>query len=398
MLKKHRISLTLCLIFIGLLFSSQARGFIEREYTIHEVSDACTNIVFGKIRSVNAKRLRSIVAVEEDAKGVSNVDEIKMNFATGQYRRGSSPPQMVKLLKVGMPIIVFYQRNQWGIQSLSYIDGMWFQTYGPGEDFPDGWWSFPHTDPYLLRTFDGSTMEFQKIVRAILAGEKWPAAPKDAVKVLVLTGNSTKPMYSQVPVETNTVGYEYNAIRKVKRADDKPLAYESTQDRSLSDLDEADILWPGHGEIAYGGYLLNKEIEEKIKTFVANGGIVIVSGQDSDQKRPCEIGWLVGSLTGVERPPTQDFKITDQREKLFAAPHLIEPGEIYIDDAWTDWDQDFEVFATTNDGKHLVVGVRKHSRGLYIFTSLRNDGQETVKANEKLMENILHYAAHWSPE
>lgn len=394
---RHQISLTLWVMLIALLFSSQAQGFIEREYTIHEVLEACTNIAFGKIKSVEAKRLRSVVAVEEDAKGESKVDEIKMNFATGQYRRGSSPPKMVKMLKVGMPIIVFYQKNQWGVQSLSYIDGMWFQTYGPGDGSPDGWWGFTHTDPYMLRTFDGSTLEFQRIIKAILAGEKWVTGPKDAVKVLVLTGNSAKSMYSQVSVETNTVGYEYHAMRKVKKAGDKSLAYEATKDRALPGLDEADILWLGHGEIARRGYLLNKEAEDKIKAFVENGGIAIVSGQDSDQERPFEIGWLVGNLSGIERPPAQDFKATEGGTQLFATPHLVEPGQIFTDDAWTDWDADFELFATANDGKDLIVGVRKHGVGLYILTSLRNDKQKTVKANEKLMENILHYAVGWSP-
>ena len=171
------------------------------------------------------------------------------------------------------------------------------------------------------------------------------------------------------------------------------MAYEATQDSTLPDLDEVDILWIGHREIAYSGYLLNKATEKKIKGFVEKGGIVIVSGQDADRGDPFEIGWLVGNLKGVERKPTQEFTVTEQGQNLFAEPNEVRSGQLYIDDTWTDWDGDFQVLATSNDGKDLVVGVRKHGKGLYIITSLRNDNRYTVERNKKLIENILHYAA-----
>jgi hypothetical protein len=390
---KHWFSLILCTVFIGLLFSPQTQGFIHREFTIREILDGSTNIVFGKIKSVNTKKLNTIIAVEEDVKD-EKIDEIKLNIATGWYVRGSSPQKMTKLLKVGMPLILFYQQTH-RIEGLGYFDGTWFRTR---TGHPDAWWTFTHLCPYMPRTFSGTTMEFREVIRAILAGEKWGAAPENAVKVLVLTGNSTAtmPANSPVPVPTNTVSYEYNAIRSVHEAGEKPMAYESSRDRSLPDLDTADILWVGHGEIAYRGYLLNKEAEEKVKAFVENGGLVVVSGQDADREKPFEIGWLAGSLSGIERRPTRDFEVTEQGKRLFAEPNPVESGQLYIDDTWTDWDGDFEVLATANDGKDFVVGVRKHGKGLYIITSLRNDKQSTVKGNKKLMENILYYAANWS--
>ena len=247
-------------------------------------------------------------------------------------------------------------------------------------------------------------MEFRAVIRAILAGEKWVGAPEDALKVLTLTGNTeAMPSDSPVPVPTNTVSYEYNVIRAVRKVGDKTMAYEGTHDPMLPGLDEVDILWLGHREIAYRGYLLNEATEQKIKGFVENGGIVIVSGQDADREDPFEIGWLAGSLNGVERKPTQDFAVTEQGQKLFAEPNEIsapietQSGDLYIDDTWTDWDDDFQVLATSNDGKDLVVGVRKHGKGLYIITSLRNDNRYTVEKNKKLIENILHYAASQVP-
>ena len=379
--------LTLSVAFIGSLFSSDAQGFIYREFTIQEILDGSTNIAFGKIKSVDTQKMNAIIEVEEDLKG-QKLDQIKLNIATGWYVRGSSPQKMIDLLKVGMPLIVFYQQT-YVVEGLGYFDGTWYRNRTRD---PEGWWVFTHLCPYMERTFDGTTIEFREVIRSILAGERWVGAPEDALKILTLTGNTeAMPSESPVPVPTNTVSYEYNAIRAVRRVGNRTMVYESTQDPGLPGLDEVDILWIGHREIAYRGYLLNEATEETLKGFVEKGGIVIVSGQDADREEPFEIGWLAGSLNGVERKPTQDFAVTEQGQKLFAEPNEIQAGHLYVDDTWTDWDSDFQVLATSNDGKDLVVGVRKHGKGLYIITSLRNDNQYTVGKNKKLIENILHY-------
>ena len=384
---KNQFLHTLFLIFIIGMFCSHAQAFIHREFTTHEILDACTNIVFGKVKSVDPNRMTAVIDFEENIKGKTTLDEIKINIGIGRYMEGSSPEIMMKLIKANMPVIMFYQHTD-RIESLGYVNGTWFRTRTTD---PTGWWTYTHICPYMLRTFTGKTVEFQKVVRAILAGEKWVAIPKNAVKVLVLTGNSTSsiPVHSPVPVQT-TVTYEYRAIRSVHKGTKRPLAYEATADRALPDSDGVDILWLGQNEIATAaGYLLNSAAEKKIKKFVKDGGIVIVSDQKSDTLK---MGWLEGKLKSVKRPELPTVKATKQGEKLFTTPNPIELEQIHIGDTWTDWDKNFEVLATTDDGEKLVVGTRKHGKGLYIITSLQNNSQAAVTGNEKLIENLLHYA------
>lgn len=381
--------LAFCLI--GLLYTLSASAFIEREYTIREVVDACTNIVFGEVKSVDKGRLRGIVTLKKDVRGKSNLREIKMNFATGHYKPGTSPEKIASLLKPKMPIIVFY-REHYGIDSMCFIDNTWFQMRAYRGGYGGSWWAFTHIDPMMTRTFDGKTKAFQKIVLDMLAGKMWVDAPKDAVKVLVLTGNSTHPTWSQTPVYTNAATYEYQALRSVKEVRKRHVAYELTKAHALPQLEKADILWIGYEEIAsYGHYLLPSEAEKKIKAFVKNGGIVVVTGQDSSDENPCGTGWLQGKLKGVESPPTQKFVLTEKGKALFSIPNHIESGKIFVDDAWTNWHRRDEIFATTENKKELVVGARRYGKGLYIITSLRNDSQYTTAMNKKLMENIMHY-------
>ena len=386
------IASILAFCLIGLLFTPPLSAFIEREYTTREILDACTNIVFAEVKSVDERRLRGIVTVKEDVKGKSHLKEIKMNFATGHYRRGTSPQKMVGLLESGMPIIVFY-REHYGIDSMCFIDNTWFQMRAYRGGHAGSWWTFTHIDPMMSRTFDGKTEVFQKIVRDMLAGKMWVAAPENAIKVLVLTGNSTHPTWGQTPVYTNTATYEYQALRSTEKVGERPMAYESIKKHTLPHLKEADILWIGYEEISsYGHYLLPGEAEKKIKAFVKNGGVVVVAGQDSSPKNPCGIGWLQGKLKGVESPPTQHFVVTKTGSSLFSTPNKIESGKIFVDDAWVDWGKRDDIFATTQESKELVVGARRYGKGLYIITSLRNDSQYTTTVNKALMENILHYA------
>jgi hypothetical protein len=382
--------LTLCLI--SLLYTPSAPAFIEREYTIREVVDACTNVVFGEVKSVDKGRLRGVITVKKDVKGKSDLKEIKMNFATGHYKRGTSPEKMVSLLKPKMPIIVFY-REHYGIDSMCFIDNTWFQMRAYRSGYGGSWWTFTHIDPMMSRTFDGKTKAFQKIVLDMLDGKMWVNAPKNAVKVLVLTGNSTHPTWSQTPVYTNTATYEYHALQSVKEVRKRPIVHELTTAHALPQLENADILWIGYEEISsYGHYLLSSKAEKKIKAFVKNGGIVVVAGQDSSDDRPCGTGWLQGKLKGIESPPTQKFVVTEKGKELFSIPNPIESGKIFIDDAWTNWTRRDEIFATTENKKELVIGARQYGKGLYIITSLRNDSQYTTAMNKKLMENIMHYA------
>ncbi len=390
---------TVLLLLISSYVSSPSYGFIEREFTIREVLDACTNIVFGEVQVANARRLQAVITVKEDVKGKSNLKEIKMNFATGQYKQNTSPQIMARLLKEGMPIIVFY-REQYGIDSMCFIDNTWFQMrsyQGRRNRFERNsgasWWSFTHIDPMMKRTYDGKTKDFQKVVRDMLAGKMWVTAPKNGVKVLVLTGNSTPTTWGQSYVHTNTMTYEYKALRNVKTAGKRPMAYESTKMRTLPNLKDAHILWIGYEEISsYGRHLLPTGSEKRIKDFVKKGGIVVVTGQDSTIRRPCGIGWLQGNLKGVESPPDRHFVIVDNSEPVFSTPNRIRSGTLFIDDAWIDWEESDKVFATTKERNELVVGARKYGKGLYIITSLRNDTQYTVSNNKLLMENILHYA------
>ena len=175
------------------------------------------------------------------------------------------------------------------------------------------------------------------------------------------------------------------------------MAYQETKDRKLPGLEQAQILWIGQREIGDNGYHLNKNTEDRIKRFVKKGGVVILSGQDSDPGRTCGSGWSPEPILGVEEQTRRDFRIVNPlgAGNLFRKPNRVKSGEIVMDDTWTKWSKKYTVLATTNSGKYIALAMLKWGRGMYLITALQNATEQDVKANAPLMENLIHFAVNW---
>ncbi len=199
-----------------------------------------------------------------------------------------------------------------------------------------------------------------------------------SVEILVLTGNIRQAEFSVLEKFTDVGGEKVN--------------YTQTSDRNLPGLEKTDILWIGQSEICENEYFFNAEIESKIKDFVKSGGILISIGQDSDDGRPCEVGWLAAPVVGVERGAFETFEITKAPEvgDLFKKPNEVKSA--HFDDAWTQPDKSYILLATINNGADIGIALLKYGKGWYILTSLENEDVSDATTNSPIMENLIHYA------
>jgi len=360
---------------ILMLIQSPVEGYIAKRYTIRQIVAESTNVVFGTVSEVNTKRQTAKVKVKENLKGTSEFQEIKIRLDVYKGKVDHREEAM-RLMQQGAPIIVFYLRQGRRIDSLAHIGGKWFQTQTTKRGDEWGWWLFTHTEKYLNNdkvSRRDSTPDFQEELRTLLSG--------DALQLLLL--------------KTDRYESESRAIAELDAVADFGFIYHATSDRNLPTLREADILWLGFRTLSDGRYRLNRERERRIKEFVKSGGIVIASGQDSDDERPCETGWLPESLNGVESPHRNDFQATDHADELFKAPNRIRSGQLALDDTWNEWNEKYEVLATTNKGKEIVVAKLKYGKGMYLVTSLRNDRNAQVSKNRRMLENLVHFAVRF---
>ena len=385
----RRTGAVLCLFSFFIVFSTHA--FIKRHYEIEEIIGESTNIVFGTVSEVNRKRMTGVVKVEENVKGKSKFQKIRINIGAGQ---GKFPQQLIKKFKVGRPAVIFYKRDGQRLPSLGHIDGTWFQTFGKNRsDKSRVWWNFTHIEIYLHRTFEGSTPEFQRFLRQKLTGKDEFDSAEDA-EAQRRSETSADSVRVFVLAESRA-NVEFKALTHFDKVANQKVTYQRAKKRDLSRLAQADILWIGQGEVCESEYRLTGRQERQIKTFVNNGGVVIVTGQDSDKDRACETGWLPFPLRGVERSGQRDFQPTDSAGSLFREPNPIESGDVFIDDTWTDWSREYTILATTNRGKEIAIAMLKYGKGMYLITGLQNETKDNLSVNKPMMENLVHFAVEW---
>ena len=152
------------------------------------------------------------------------------------------------------------------------------------------------------------------------------------------------------------------------------------------------------GVISNDKYFLTTKQEKKIKAFVKSGGVAIVSSQDSDDGRPCEIGWISEPIKGIESMGRTDFEMTEHAGSLFDIPNEIRSGEVFLDDTWSDWSSKYVILATTNSGKNVAVAMLKYGRGMYLLTGFQNETTANVFVNRLMIENLIYFAANWLSE
>ena len=371
------------LLVASILMLTQApvEGYIAKRYTIRQIVAESTNVVFGTVSEVNVKRRTAKVKVEENLKGTSEFKEIRIRFDV--YKgEADHRDEIIHFLKAGEPVIVFYLKAGGRIDSLAHTRGRWFQTQVTAKNKERtewGWWLFTHFEKYLNRdkvSRRDSTPDFQEELRNLLSG--------DALELLLF--------------KTDRYDSEQRAIAELDAVADFGFVYHATTDRNLPALREADILWIGFRSLSEGRYRLNRKQENRIKNFVKNGGIVIASGQDSDKEHPCGSGWLPEPLRGVESPSRNDFQTTSRAGELFKTPNRIRSGQLALDDSWRGWNEKYEILATTNAGKEIVVAKLKHGKGMYIVTNLRNQSRSQVSKNRRMLENLVHFAVRFLEE
>ena len=369
---------TIGMLLVFLLMSSHlyTDAYIAARYTIPQIVSESSNIVFGTIEEVNTNRKTANIKVEHNIKGRSEFDVIKIRF---DIYKGEADHrgELSRFLKKNEQIVVCYLQEDGRIDALAHTRGKWFQLQLT-RDRERGWgrWGFTHFEKYLNQdevSRRDSTKDFQNELRSMLDGKM--------INFLLLNRKGYEEELHFIS-DLNHIGNQYIACRQ-------------TTERELDGLSDSDILWLGYRAIDDGSYRLNKKHEKQIKDYVKSGGVVIVSGQDSDQNRPCGVGWLSEPLKGIESNIRNNFEPTSKAGDLFKSPHQIRSGKLALDDSWNGWNDKFEVLATTNNGKEIVVAKLRYGKGMYLITNLRNDNKQNTNKNRQLLENLLHYTVEF---
>jgi outer membrane protein assembly factor BamB len=170
--------IVLCLGLL-LCLDPAARAVITRLTPLREVLNSEQLIFTVKVAKLDPDKPAVIFQVEEDLKGKATFRKLPVNLtADSEGQREQHTPKLLKRLADELELVIFASKRGKRYTAFGYTNGTWFQLIGQAEDDSSKVrWSFTHCEPYLRRTFKGTTEELKQVVRDGLAGKKKPPEP-----------------------------------------------------------------------------------------------------------------------------------------------------------------------------------------------------------------------------
>ncbi len=163
---------------VGLLLSEmQAQAFITALTPLQDILKQSTFIVAAKVESVNTDKPELVLVVDEDLKGKLPLRRLAIHLkGDAEAQKKNHVPQILKRVAPKLPLLLFILQQDKKYTALAYTNGSWFQIIGAESDGAMRW-SFTHGEPYLRKTFKGSTAELKQAVIDGLSGKKEPPKP-----------------------------------------------------------------------------------------------------------------------------------------------------------------------------------------------------------------------------
>lgn len=150
---------------IVLVWSSLARpalAYVEIAYTLGRVVQESTSISVLRVEKVDKERNLILFRKLQDLKGILNGETARHNIGRGGFHEREWKAIM-DWAEPGKTAVFFNN----GGASETCIGNYWYQAYNGGE-----WWNMSHGEPYMLRSYVGSTDKLATIVQAMIAGQE----------------------------------------------------------------------------------------------------------------------------------------------------------------------------------------------------------------------------------
>jgi outer membrane protein assembly factor BamB len=166
------------------LFASRAEAVITALYPLKDVLATGQYIFMAKINKIDPDKPALVLGVEEKLKGQPPFDKLAVNLTgDSEGQKAKHTPQLLKRLEADLPVVVFVNQRGKRYEAFVYSNGTWFQTIGQTDkdDAAKIRWAFTHCEPYLRRTFKGTTADLRQVIIDGLSGKKAPPEPDPKV-------------------------------------------------------------------------------------------------------------------------------------------------------------------------------------------------------------------------
>lgn len=157
-----RRQLLACLALV--LLAPLADALIIRITELREFVEKSSFIVEAKVESLDPKRPAVMLAVQKVVRGKTTLTKLpvllKGNAASIKKKE---LPQLLERLAVNLPVVLFVSERDKELIAFAYTNGTWFAMDGQVVD-GEARWVFTNLEPYLRRTFKGTTKELIELL------------------------------------------------------------------------------------------------------------------------------------------------------------------------------------------------------------------------------------------
>jgi outer membrane protein assembly factor BamB len=165
-----------------LALAAAARGLVTRPTHLRDMLAEATFIIAAKVESLDEKRPAMVLAAEDALKGKPGWAKLPVLLeGDARAKKLKEPPQLLKRLAAKQPLVLFVTKLEPGYAAFAFTNGTWFSLTGTTVD-GEVRWSFNHLEPYLRRTYGGTTAEMIATVKDALAGKRKPPPYDEKVK------------------------------------------------------------------------------------------------------------------------------------------------------------------------------------------------------------------------
>jgi outer membrane protein assembly factor BamB len=165
-------------------WSPTVQAVITRLTPLAEVLETERFIFVAQAVRIEADKPAVVFAVVRTLKGEPPFERLAVNM-TGdeEAKKFNDSKTIMERLDTRRAVIFFVNKRNKRYQAMAFVEGTWFSLQGFEEDSGRTVrWAFLHGEPFLRRTFAGTSAELIRVIEDGLAGRAAPPPPNEKMK------------------------------------------------------------------------------------------------------------------------------------------------------------------------------------------------------------------------
>lgn len=182
-MRSHSLCVPLVVFAMGSVFAARSHAVITALIPMSDIVDKEQFIFVAKVQEILPNKPAMVLVPAVNLKGEVPFDRLPINLAgDAEAKKGKHTDVLLERIEKDLPIVIITSKRGGRYIAFGFTNGTWFSMDGR-IDKQDGKevvrWSFLHCEPYLRRTFKGSTDEMKQVIADAVAKKKAPPAPNE---------------------------------------------------------------------------------------------------------------------------------------------------------------------------------------------------------------------------